>query len=292
MRNDFAIFILSHGSPNECLTEQVLNNLGNTNKYYLIVDNEDSKLDEYKFKYLTNLLIFDKQYYVSKADTMYCSNNIPKNTPLYARMASEDFAKKLNLSYFCLMDDDVQSLKIRYPNEHLKNLPTYKISDFDKLVDISIDYLYNTNSYSVSFSSQNLFIGGYSAFNNISERRLCFNIFIRNTSKPFEWRTVWYDDFNTCMLLNKVGKLTLNIPFIQSNCKPQGSSKQLNSTLKGNSGMVLQYKQSTAFNRALYCVIVSPSCVKVKDTTNNGNYWPSVSKNNAFPKIISSRYKK
>lgn len=292
MHDNFSIFILSHGNPNKCYTLDLLTKLGNTNKYYLIVDNLDPLLKEYKDIYPNNLIIFDKYKYVNLTDTMFPQDNIPLNTPLYARCACEDIALELGLKYFCVMDDDVISLKLRIPNNELKKLQSLDITDIDKIFDISIDYLYNTNCHYVCFSSQNLFIGGYSAFDSISDRRLGFNIFIRNTCKKVNWKTIWYDDFNTGMLLNGVGNLTLNIPYVQSNCKPQGSSKQLKNKLSDNSGMEIEYRNSSAFNRGFYCVIVSPSSVKVVDTKGNGNYWPSVNKNCAFPKIISDFYKK
>lgn len=295
MRADFAIFILSHNSPDKCLTLNTLQQYNSSNNYYIVVDNLDDKLDEYKLMYGDKLLVFDKLYYVNQSDTMYQHDKIPLSSDLYARMAIEDFAKNLNLKYFCMLDDDVLNIQLRIPDHKNKKVKYVKINNIDNIFDYSIDFLVSSNCWLVSFATPNLFIGGYKTFikNSIIEKRTSSNIFIRDVSKEFNWKTIWYVDFNSCLMYNKLGKLTLNIPFIQITCKPQGSQKQIKNKLNEvDNGMGQAYKSSTAFTRAMYCVIVNPSFVNIKSVSNKDNYWPFLNKNNAYPKIISGRYKK
>ena len=42
MRNDFVVFILSHGRANSLVTVDSLNRCGYTGKWYIILDDEDS----------------------------------------------------------------------------------------------------------------------------------------------------------------------------------------------------------------------------------------------------------
>jgi hypothetical protein len=51
VRDDFAIFILSHGRPDNIYTVNTLNKVGYTGKYYFILDNEDPTIDGYKEKF-------------------------------------------------------------------------------------------------------------------------------------------------------------------------------------------------------------------------------------------------
>lgn len=47
MRDDCAIFILSHGRPDKVYTLKTLERTGYSGKWYLILDNEDSTIDQY-----------------------------------------------------------------------------------------------------------------------------------------------------------------------------------------------------------------------------------------------------
>ena len=46
MRNDFAVFILSHGRANNLITLKTLDKIGYTGKTYIIIDNEDEQEEE------------------------------------------------------------------------------------------------------------------------------------------------------------------------------------------------------------------------------------------------------
>ena len=47
MRDDFAIFILTHGRADIELTTATLKKCGNTNRIYYIIDNEDKTAENY-----------------------------------------------------------------------------------------------------------------------------------------------------------------------------------------------------------------------------------------------------
>ena len=47
MNNDFCIFILTHGRPDNLITLNTLKQCGYTGNYYLVIDNEDKRANEY-----------------------------------------------------------------------------------------------------------------------------------------------------------------------------------------------------------------------------------------------------
>ena len=44
---NFAVFILTHGRPNNVKTYKTLKRFGYTGKIYIIIDNEDTSADDY-----------------------------------------------------------------------------------------------------------------------------------------------------------------------------------------------------------------------------------------------------
>lgn len=48
MRDDFAVFILTHGRADTVLTKKALDAQGYTGKIYYVVDNEDDQIERYK----------------------------------------------------------------------------------------------------------------------------------------------------------------------------------------------------------------------------------------------------
>lgn len=47
MRNDFAVFILTHGRADNVATMGALKKSGYTGKWYMIIDDEDETVDQY-----------------------------------------------------------------------------------------------------------------------------------------------------------------------------------------------------------------------------------------------------
>ena len=57
---DFAVFILTHGRPDNVKTFNTLKRFGYTGKIYIIIDNEDKRADEY-YKNFDNVVMFNKK---------------------------------------------------------------------------------------------------------------------------------------------------------------------------------------------------------------------------------------
>lgn len=287
------IFILSHNRVNDCPTLTMLNKLNYNGDYKIVVDDKDNQLNEYKSKYLTNLLIFNKDAYLYKNDIGYGRDKIIKESPFYARMYIDEYAKENNLGNYIVMDDDIKNLKIRYPNYIENKLPTYRINDFNKLLECLFDFMNNENIYALSFAHQGMFIGGINSFNEekILSKRVASNIFLFNSNRQLNWKTIFYDDFNTCISNGKLGKLIFTIPYICTETELQGGQLIKQNKVKDN-GMGLAYKNTTQFERSLFSVLIEPSCCKLKEVKTSNNWWASLNVDNTFPKIISSYYKK
>ena len=59
---DFAVFILTHGRPDNVKTLRLINARGYTGKVYFVVDNEDKSLDRYIENFgIDNVKVFDKK---------------------------------------------------------------------------------------------------------------------------------------------------------------------------------------------------------------------------------------
>ena len=61
MRDDFAVFILTHGRADNMHTYRSLQRAGYTGRVVFVVDNEDNTVDRYKELYgEKNVYVFDK----------------------------------------------------------------------------------------------------------------------------------------------------------------------------------------------------------------------------------------
>ena len=66
---DFAVFILTHGRPDNIKTTSTLKKCGYTGRIYYILDNEDKTIDQYVKNFgEENVKVFDKQAIADKVD--------------------------------------------------------------------------------------------------------------------------------------------------------------------------------------------------------------------------------
>ena len=90
---DFAVFILTHGRPDNVITLKTLRKCGYTGDVYFIIDNEDKTADKYYQNFGTQFVkMFDKKKYADECDE--CNNFDERRTITMARNACFDIAKK------------------------------------------------------------------------------------------------------------------------------------------------------------------------------------------------------
>ena len=282
---DFAVFILTHGRPNNVKTLVTLKKCGYTGDVYFIVDNEDKTIEEYQRNFGKEWVkIFDKKYYADKVDE---GNNFDeRRTITHARNASFDIAKELNIIYFIELDDDYSSFEWRYESKCGKKLLVHKITNLDYVFDRYIDFYKITNFLAIAFAQGGDFIGGVEN-PYVKKRpliRKCMNSFICSTERQFQFVGAMNEDVNTYTTLGSRGYLFGTIPMI---------SLVQAATQSNKSGITDMYLRYGTYCKAFTTTMMHPSGVKVSMIHSNfSRIHHSIRWNNTVPCILSEAYKK
>ena len=281
--NDFAAFILCHGRPENVPTYETLLKYGYTGKIYIICDDEDKELDNYKLVYgEENVQVFSKDEALKLFDTM--DNTGDKRCAVYARNACYVIAKNLGLKYFCQLDDDYISLPYRYAEGDI--LYRSHKANLDDVFEAHIEFMEtNPNIYSVAFAQAGDLIGGTgSRLVQTKYRRKCMNSWICKTDRVIQFNGTMNDDTNSFTLGGFRGQLFFTFPFVMVD---QPETQQV------EGGMTDMYLGSGTYQKSFYTVLQCPSFVKV-GMMGDRHYrmHHQIDHTCAYPMIISDRYKK
>lgn len=283
MRNDFAILILSHGRPNNIKTIKALENANYTGKYYVVIDNEDKKADEYYKLYGDKVIMFDKQAISDNPKYDKFDNNDNKKVIFFARNASMEIAKDLGLKYYMQFDDDYTSFLFRYEAEG--RYCSQHINNLDRVINSMISFLDNSKALSVCFSQGGDHIGGMNG--GIWQKQLsrkAMNSFLIDTDKLFKFYGRINEDVNTYTMLGNKGELFFTIADIQLNQAQTQSSE---------GGMTDIYLDSGTYVKSFYSVICSPQAVKIGLMgRTHMRMHHKINWNYCTPKILNEKYKK
>ena len=240
MRDDFAVFILTHGRPNNVLTKKTLDRCGYDGRIVYIVDNEDSTAEEYCENFgKNNVHIFDKKLAADRIDEANNFDN--RNVIVHARNVCFDLARKMGINYFVQLDDDYYELTYKFANS--KGLLLSK--NINKIFCSMLSFLDKSNAAAIAFSQCGDFIGGVDngkgsyRFN----KRKCMNSFFCKTERPFEFVGSINEDVNTYTTLASRGVLFLTVPVFAINQKC--SQKQ-------NGGMTDIYRANGTYVKIIY----------------------------------------
>lgn len=281
MRDDFAIFIMSYKRADNIYTLNSLKNANYSGKYYIVVGDDDPTLDRYKELYPNNLLVFNKEKIGKTFDL--CDNGGSNKVIVYARNYCFQAAKELGLTYFAQFDDDYTSFEYRYDGGD--KLKVMKSQEFDKVVNIFIDFLEDTNALTVAFAQGGDLLGGIGGYDfNHKIKRKAMNSFFCRVDRPFQFFGRINEDVNTYVQLGKLGKLFFTVV----DC-----SLVQKATQKNKGGMSDTYNDDGTYMKSFYTVMTNPSCVKIDAmATEHTRIHHKINWNNAVPKIINERYKK
>ena len=281
---NYAVFILTHGRPNNVITYHSLRKAGYTGKIYLIVDDEDKTIDEYKKKYKNEVIVFSKSCYQDKFDLM---DNFEGNKVIvYARNACYDIARNLKLDYFFEYEDDYKSFYHRYiDGEELKAIQCDKM---DEIFSKMIDCLQKIKATTIAFAQGGDCMGGAKDFHRIQFQRKAMNSFLFKVNQDQKDDCIFIgrmnDDVNTYLTQGKIGKLFFqiaNVILVQL---------QTQSNAGGNTEA---YKSFGTYVKSFYSIMTAPSCCKISMMgTTNRRLHHKINWNNAVPKIIDESYKK
>lgn len=272
--NDFAVFILTHGRPDNVKTLVTLKKCGYTGPIYFIVDNEDKTADKYIKNFgVDKVKIFDKK---AMADSIDEGNNFDnRKVIIHARNACFKIAEELGITYFVEFDDDYYYFGYRYDTgaKIIKNL--------DAVFSIMLKYYKSAPITSICFSQGGDHIGGFSG---IKLKRKAMNSFFCSTNRPFQFIGSINEDVNTYTSLGCRGNIFFTFTNIQLDQKDTQSNR---------GGMTDEYALSGTYVKSFHSVLMHPSGVKVAMMNSNfPRIHHSIKWVNTVPCIISEKYRK
>jgi hypothetical protein len=281
---NIAVFILTHGRPENVITYRTLRNQGYTGKIYLIVDDEDKTIQQYKDKYKDEVIVFSKKDYEGKFDIMDNFDN--RKVIVYARNACYDIARNLGLDYFFEYEDDYTMFQYRFIEKD--SLRGVTIKNLDVVLDAMVSCLNDVNATTIAFAQGGDFIGGAGSFKNNTFKRKAMNSFVFKVHEDKKDDTIFIgrmnDDVNTYLTLGKVGKLFFQIS--------QVNLVQL-ATQSNSGGNTEAYKSFGTYVKSFYSVMAAPSCCKIDLMgRTHKRIHHKINWNNAVPKIVDEKFKK
>lgn len=253
VKNDYCVFILTHGRPDNVITYYTLKACGYTGPVYLILDNEDKTAEQYKARFGDKVIIFNKETMIKKTDS--CDNFNDRRAAVYARNACFQIAKEIGYKYFIELDDDYSMFSYRYIKG--KTLTYKTIKDLNKVFDWCFEYYKNISAHAIALSQGGDFIGGSlnkSIKNGFILIRKAMNVWFCSTDRQFEFRGRMNDDVNTYVNLGSQGKVFLTLTNISISNLPTQSI---------DGGMAEFYRSTGTYVKSFYTILFNPSSVRI-----------------------------
>jgi hypothetical protein len=284
--SSFCTFIISHGRPDKVVTLKTLKRCGYTGPLFIVCDNEDKTLDQYRRNFgVEMVLVFDKIHYASLVDN--CDNFQNRRTTTHARNACFDFAEQLGFEYFLVLDDDYTSFSLI--KETQKNTTDIRVKKFSLIAESVIKFLDSDNRISsICFLQSGDTIGGMANFKKWDlifpfSKRKAMNSFFCKTARRFWFFSRLNEDVNTYLALGNVGHLFMTIPQVLL---------QQVQTQATAGGMSEAYLASGTYVKSFYTVMIGPSYAVATVTPSMKRLHHKISWNNAVPKILDEAYRK
>jgi hypothetical protein len=270
----FAVFILTHGRPDNVITAKTLAKCGYTGKLFFIVDNEDKTVDRYIENFgRERVMIFRKKEVADACDE---GNNFDeRRTILIARNACFDIAKAIGVTHFLQLDDDYYYFGYRFETG------ARKITNLNAAFAIVLNYYNSANIASIAFGQGGDHIGGFSG---IKLKRKCMNSFFCSTERPFRFVGAMNEDVNTFTTLGSRGSLFLTFTGLQLDQKDTQSQA---------SGITEMYLRFGTFCKAFTTVMMMPGSTKVSMMrSNNPRIHHSIDWKATVPCIVRETHRK
>jgi hypothetical protein len=248
----FAVFILTHGRPDNVITLKTLQKSRYTGKLFLIVDDEDETVDRYIKNFgREQVMVFQKKDVADQCDE---GNNFDeRRTILMARNACFDIAEKIGVTHFMQLDDDYNNFWYELKDAHKRSVP---VRCLDTLLLLMLDFYKSINCKSIAFAQSGDFLGGLDNGKGVYrfQKRKCMNSFLCSTERPFKFIGAMNEDVNTYTTRGSRGDLFMTIPFISVNQTASQSQK---------GGITEMYVRFGTFCKAFTTVMMMPGSTKV-----------------------------
>ena len=284
VRDDFAVFILTHGRADNVVTLRTLERQGYRGRWYLIIDDEDAMAPIYYEKFgKDHVVTFCKAAAADRTDTM--DNFDEHRAILYARNESFRIARELGLTYFLQLDDDYSIFMLRYPDGSKLAHLTLTGKNLETLFEAMIDFLDSSGALTVAFAQGGDYIGGLAG--GAYEKRLmrkAMNTFFCRTDRPIEFRGTMNEDVTAYTTLGSRGDLFFTVA---DACIAQLQTQSL------SGGMSEAYSESGTYLKTFYSVMSIPSCIKVSMMgEKHKRIHHRINWECCVPKILDEKYRK
>lgn len=287
MPDEFAIFIISHNRAKNIVTLRALDNSNYQGKIYIVIDDTDPAIEDYREEFGDNLVIFNKMEVAKTFDTG--DNFSETRSAVYARNALHDIAKEKGLDYFLVLDDDYTSFRTRF-DETFTYTTKSKVIDINRVIKSCIEFFkIDKRILTFCFAQGGDYIGGPGSgicFGKglVGLKRKAMNSFLCATDRPFKFHGTLNEDATTYMYLGSLGHL-----FFTTN---QYALEQME-TQTNSGGNTDIYLQQGTYVKSFYSVMFQPSSI---DITMMGVRFKRlhhrVNWNCTVPKILSQSFKK
>ena len=280
MTDKFAVFILTHGRPDNIKTVQSLKKSNYTGDIYFIIDDEDETAEQYKANFGE-----DKVIQFSKKDASEITDIGDSIQTLrgvtYARNISQKIAKEMGFDYMLQLDDDYTTFCHRYIEAGVIKSKT--IHNFDLIVKAIIQFMKDSGATTIAMSQGGDHIGGIDGSIDKGILRKAMNSFMMDTSKPINFLGRINEDVNAYVVSGALGDLFFTVMNLQLT--------QVQ-TQKSKGGLTEIYLDSGTYVKSFYTVMMAPSCVSVRTMgQTNRRFHHSIKWDNAVPKIVSSKHR-
>lgn len=286
MRDDFCVFILTHGRPDKVRTYDTLLRAGYTGKVFIVIDNEDKTAAEYRSRFGDKILQFCKATIAAQIDEGDNFND--RRAIIYARNACWDLARQVECKYFIQLDDDYSNFALRFRG-NLSGFYQAINKTMDEVLSELVNFFEVTPCLTVAMCQGGDMIGGTNE-KAPHLRRKAMNSFICSTARQFQFFGRINEDVNTYTTRSRCGDLFFTVA--------QTQLVQTN-TQQSSGGMSELYVDSGTYIKTFYSVLYAPSCVKV-GTIGDSCRWGNarhrihhkINWHNCAPKIIREHCKK
>ena len=286
MMSKFCVFILTHKRPDNVKTVKMLRRSNYTGDIFLVVDDEDPTVEEYREKHGKSVVVFSKGEAEAITDTI--DNEPVHRGVVYARNWVWNIAREKGYDYFLVLDDDYTDIYYKHPSEkkgggmELRQIPCRQL---DQLFEAMVQFLIVSGAKTVAFAQSGDFLGGLAgSFRWQGIARKAMNSFFCATDRQFSFVGRINEDVNMYLLEGIRGGLIMTITRM--------GVQQLQ-TQKATGGLTEIYLDTGTYVKSFYSVIVAPSCVKVGELgETHKRVHHRVAWNNAVPKILNERLKK
>lgn len=256
MRDDFCVFILSHGRSDRVYTYNTLRKAGYTGRIYIVIDDDDASEDEYRDIYGDEVLQFCKRDVAEWTDDG--DNFDHRKSVVYARNACWDLARQVGCRYFIQLDDDYTNFQLRFKGDGSPCcIPIRK--RMDDVLKCLVEFYISSGTLSVAMAQTGEFIGGYGGGKTKGGgicrlRRKAMNSFICDIEREFSFFGRINEDVSTYTTLSRVGYVFLTVLQAMLNQKQTQSNP---------GGWTEEYLEVGTYVKSFYSVMYSPSCVKI-----------------------------